>query len=181
MNKSNLLIVVGSVVAFIIVGVAVVAGVNNTAVRSEQTVQEQQSVIGVQLQRRHDLILSLVSTVDASGNFEKSTLTDVIAMRQAAKSGDVQQAQLSLNAVVEAYPQIKTVAAYQQLMTELSTTENLISEQRKTYNSAVRSYLSYTHSFPSSMLLNLAGYQKQNYTYLDLNTPSYDPNIFNNK
>ncbi len=174
-------IIAGSVIGVIVIFAAIVASTNNSAIQYEQTVGEQQSGIQVQIQRRHDLILSLVSAVEASGKFESSTLTSVIQMRQNAKSGNVDQAMLNLNAVAEAYPDIKTVANYTQLMTELSTTENLISEQRKTYNGAVRSYLSYVRSFPTGAFLSLAGYQKQNYAYLNLDTPSYDPNIFPSK
>lgn len=180
-QKSQLLLIVGACIAgFLLIGGASVAGANNTAVRYEQSVKEQSSVIGVQLQRRHDLILSLVSTVTAAGNFEKSTLIQVIEMRKNVGSGNVEGALLNVNALAEAYPQIKTVDAYIQLMTELSTTENLISEQRKTYNATVKSYQSFTHTFPASILLSIAGYDKQDYSYLDTKTPDYNPNVFGN-
>lgn len=174
-------IALASILAIFLIGAALVAGANNSAVRSEQTVEEQQSAISVQLQRRNDLIKSLVSTVTAAGNLEKSTLKEVIEMRSASDSGNVEQAALAINAVVEAYPEIKSVAAYQQLMLELSTTENLISEQRKTYNASVRSYLSFVRSFPNGMLLGMAGYEVRDFSYLELDTPTYNPELFKNQ
>jgi LemA protein len=168
------------VLAVTCIGATFVANTNNSAIRYDQLVQEQKSVIDVQTQRRHDLILSLVSTVDASGQFEKSTLTDVIQMRQNAQSGKVDEAMLNVNALTEAYPELKTTEAYKQLMTELSITENLISEQRKTYNNAVRDYQQYIQSLPTNIFLNISGYKKQDYQYLQFNTPEYSTNLFNN-
>lgn len=177
-NKTVITIVIASVIALVFILIVGVASANNTAIRYDQTVQEQKSAISVQLQRRADLIKSLVSTVDAAGKFEKSTLKDVVEMRKNVASGKVDQAMLNVNALAEAYPEIKTTQAYVQLMTELSVTENLISEQRKTYNGSVKSYQSFVRSFPNNIFLGLAGYDKQDYQYLDLNTPAYNPDIF---
>lgn len=181
MNKSNLAIagiVAAAVVGFLIIFGGMIAGANNAAVGYEQTVKEQSSVIQVQLQRRQDLITALVSAVEAAGNFEKSTLKDVIEMRRNVSTGNVEGAMVNINALTEAYPDIKSVAAYTQLMTELSTTENLIAEQRKTYNSSVRSYQAFTRRFPNSLFLSIAGWHGDDYQYLELATPTYNPKIF---
>lgn len=177
-SKNTLLIGGISLALLLLILVVGTASVHNAAISYDQTAQEQQSAISVQLQRRNDLIKSLVSTVDAAGKFEKSTLTDVIEMRKNVSTGKLDSAMLNVNALTEAYPEIKTTQAYVQLMTELSVTENLIGEQRKTYNGSVRSYQSFIQSFPNNILLGLSGYQKQDYKYLDLQTPEYNPDIF---
>lgn len=175
-----LALVAAGIVGLVLMFGGMLVSARNNAIGYENTVQEQESGMNVQAQRRHDLILSLVNTVEASGRFESSTLKDVIEMRKNAASGNVDQAQLNIQAIVEAYPVIQSTAGYTQLMTELAVTENLIAAQRKTYNTTVRSYKVYTKSFPTNLFLMITGYSVQDYTYLEINTPAYDTNLFKN-
>lgn len=175
MNKI-ILAAIGILIAFGFILFMWSVAAKNGAITLETQVQEQKSAIDIQLQRRGDLILALVDTVEASSDFEKDTLQKVIEARSQARTGNVEQASLSINAVVEAYPGIKSTEAYKQLMTEISVTENLIAQQRKTYNFTVSNYKKYVRVFPNNILLG--GYRPIEAEYLEFDTPAYDTNLF---
>ena len=96
-----------------------VAGYNGL-VRLRNRIDNAWSQIGVQLERRHDLIPNLIETVKGYAAHEKSTLRSVVAARnsaiQAQGAGPEQQAQAenvltgalkNLFALAEAYPDLK--------------------------------------------------------------------------
>ena len=84
-----------------------------------------------------------------------------------------------INAVAEAYPDLKSSDNYKQLMNELSITENSIAAYRENYNKQIKEYNRYVRKFPTSILLGITGYEKQNYEYLDYGDNSKAPtNLF---
>jgi len=129
----------------------------NGLVQQDETVKKVWNNVQSQYQRRSDLIPNLVNTVQGEANFERGTLTDVVNARARATSVQVnadnltpeklqqyQQAQAQLSgalgrllAVVENYPNLQTNQAFQNLMAELSGTENRIAVARNDFNAAV--------------------------------------------
>ena len=104
-------------------------GCNNIKA-ADQKVKKQWSNVETNYQRRTDLYSSVIKTVEASANFEKSTLAQVVEARAKATSITVdindpktleafQQAQGNLQgsfsrliASFEAYPDLKTTKAF---------------------------------------------------------------------
>ena len=108
---------------------------------------------------------------------ESETLTAIAEGRGSA--GDIENVTTAITAVSEAYPELKSNENYKQLMNELAMTENLIAEYRSNYNKQVKEYNRYVKAFPTRVFLNILGYEKQNYTYLDYDAPSDAPqNLF---
>ena len=68
--------IIGAVVLFGIY--SYVKGINNTAVKLDQNVQESWGNVNTAYQRRNDLIGNLVKTVQGAAEYEKGTLTAVI-------------------------------------------------------------------------------------------------------
>jgi len=169
----NIVAVIGLLILFILIFGGSIANINNTAIRYEVQVDEQFSNIRAQERRRQDLVKSLVSTVEQASNFEGETLQKVIEARASSERGDVGTAMANIQAVAEAYPILNSIDLYKQLMLEISTTENLIVEQRKTYNSTVSRYNSYTRSFPASMFI-----QRKDIQMLELEVEEYNPELF---
>src|SRR6187399_2135389 len=81
----GLLIILGLV---LILGVWSCSGYNGL-VTSEQGVKKAWSNVETNYQRRTDLYSSVIKTVEASANFEKSTLTAVVEARAKATSINV--------------------------------------------------------------------------------------------
>jgi LemA protein len=130
--------------------------------------------IDVQLQRRHDLIPNLVESAKAYLSHERNTLTEVMqarnnavdAQKDAAKDpgdgGKIQKlggmenmltkALANFYAVAENYPDLKANETIQQLMEELSSTENRVSFARQAFNDTVMAYNIFREQFPNNII-----------------------------
>ena len=148
------------IVAFLLILIVFVISFYNSLVRRRNQVRNAWKQIDVQLKRRHDLIPNLVNTVRGQMEFEKETLERVISARAAAvnaknvsesieKEGELSSALSRLIAVSENYPQLKSNEAANNLMEELTTTENQITFSRQFYNDLATTYNSTLESFPT--------------------------------
>jgi LemA protein len=139
------------------------------------------SQIDVQLQRRYELIPNLVETAKAYLAHEKETLTNVIAARNqafaaakaagaapenAATMEKLGQAEGALGAslgrllaVSESYPDLKANQTMQQLMEELTSTENRVGFARQAFNDAVMEYNIKREKFPNFFIAGAFGFQ----------------------
>lgn len=163
----NFYIIAGVVIVLLIIIGSTLGGVNNNYVNLTQNVETSNSNISKESQRRVDLFNNLVDSIQSYNKFEQSTLTQITNARSKGNSGDVGGGALAINAVVEAYPQLKSQGNYQQAMTEFSITENRLAAYREQYNNDVRSFNGYVQSFPATMFLSLEGKDKTQKPYLD--------------
>ena len=162
-----------AVVAVVLVLVGIVAGGYNSLVDAQTAVETKQADIQTQLQRRADLIPNFVSTVQGYTKYEQETLTAVTEARskvgKAANAEALAQASDELdraisvwvNAVTEAYPDLKANSNYVALQDELAGTENRIAVARKDYNEAVQSYNAAIKKFPKNILAGMFGFEKK--------------------
>ena len=81
--------------------------------------------------------------------------------------GELSQALGRLISVSEAYPDLKSNQNYQQLMGELSSTEDRISNARRYYNACVSSLNSKVDSIPTKFMAGPAGVTKAEYYEAD--------------
>ncbi|OCP00284.1 MULTISPECIES: LemA family protein [unclassified Ensifer] len=150
--------------------------VYNGLVKARQVAEEAWSGIDVQLKRRADLIPNLIETVKGYAAHEKSTLEEVIAMRnraQAVPAGDVEgraqaegalsQALGKLFALAEAYPDLKANENFAELQRSLETIEGEIQMSRRYYNGAARDLNVKVESFPSNLIANTFRFVKAGY------------------
>lgn len=173
------LIIVCIVIAVVLAFVFGFQGVQNKAISFEEQISTAQSEIKVQEKRRADLLPNLVDCVKAYDEHEYQTLMDVINARGTTSDASVNEIQTMINAVAEAYPDLKSSDNYKELMNELATTENLIANYRSNYNSWVKKYNQHIRKFPNKQILGCLGYEDVNYTYLDYNVSSDAPtNLF---
>src|SRR5438093_7727369 len=126
--------------------------------------------IDVQLKRRHDLIPNLVNAVRGSMDFERDTLTAVMAARAKAltatgptdaaqKEGQLSQALGRLLAVAENYPTLKSNDNVKMLQEELSATENKVGFSRQFYNDIATNFNIAQQVFPTSILAGNFGFK----------------------
>jgi LemA protein len=148
----------------------------NGLVRSRQMAEEAWSGIDVQLKRRADLIPNLIETVKGYAAHEKTTLEEVVELRnraQAVPAGDVAgraqaegllgQALGRVMALAEAYPDLKANQNFSELQASLETMESEIQMARRYYNGAARDLNVKVESFPSNLVAGQFGFQKKDY------------------
>ena len=156
------------IVAVVLVLIAIYVEIYNGLVKSRMYTQEAWSQIDVQLKRRTDLIPNLVNTVKGYAKHEKSTLAEVISLRNQltqVPSGDHQQAMAvsdqltnslkSIFALAESYPDLKANQEFGKLMEELTNTENKIAYSRQLFNSSAASYNMKLQQFPSNIIAGI--------------------------
>lgn len=167
------------ILAFILCIVGWFASTHNHVVGLEEQINTAAANIETQEKRRVDLIYNLVDTVEDYNKYEQETMTAIVAARSAADTGNVEEAQVTIQALAEAYPELKSNENYKTLMTELSMTENIIAENRSNYNTQVKSYNRYVRRFPANIVLSIMGYEPIDATYLEFNASSDAPqNLF---
>ncbi|SDX64636.1 LemA family protein [Marinobacter mobilis] len=147
--------------------------------------------IDVQLQRRHDLIPNLVESAKAYLSHEKATLTQVMEARNGAieaqkaaardpvdskniqrlgsAEGMLSKALANFYAVAENYPELKANETIQQLMEELSSTENRVSFARQSYNDGVMTYNIFREKFPNNIIAGMFSFKET--AQLELESP----------
>lgn len=160
-------IIATTIIVTLLIFVPIFSGTYNRVVTLEENLGTSASNINKEEQRRVDLFNNLVDAVENAKNFEKSTQVQIAEARSQANQGNVQEAMLTIAAVAEAYPEIKSIQLYDKTMTEFSVTENRLAGYREQYNIDVRSYNRKVRSFPSNLVLAVMGYEKQDFGYLD--------------
>lgn len=156
-------------------------GTYNSLVSKQTDTDQSWSQIDVQLKRRNDLIPNLVATVKGYANFESNTLQQVIKYRgqmvhiDADSSGKLSRQQMmnvsnqlsgalkSLFAVSENYPKLQANSDFQDLMEQLTTTENQIAYARQNYNSTIAVYDRSLRQFPTSIIAGMTHFSSRNY------------------
>ncbi|MDN5924240.1 MAG: LemA family protein [Xanthomonadales bacterium] len=135
----------------------------NALVRLRNQVRVAWSDVDVQLQRRHDLVPTLVASVKAYAKHESQLLASITAERcaamlvqtPAARSAPETAVARSLGHLMvlsEAYPELKASANFAQLTTELVEVENALQHARRFYNGSVREFNNAIESFPSVLV-----------------------------
>jgi LemA protein len=166
----------------------------NGLVTSDVNVKEAWSNVETNYQRRTDLYSSVVSTIEGSANFEKSTLKEVIDARSSATKvnvdindpeslakyqaaqGQFQSAFGRLMAISEAYPDLKTTQAFQNFQTNIEGTENRINIARRDYNNVVKDYNLKVRTFPNNIFAGLFGFKEKAFYQADSGAEK-NPNI----
>ena len=161
------LIVIAIIVAVALLAVFAMQGVQNKAISIEEQIQTAKSDISVQEKRRADLIPNLVDCVKAYDEHEYNTLVQLVEARGTNSDATAEQITTMIQAVAEAYPELKSNENYKELMNELATTENLIANYRSNYNTWVKKYNQYVRKFPNASILASLGYEVLDIQYLE--------------
>lgn len=172
------LMVVIAVIAVVAWGVAVY----NRLVTLRNRFRNAFAQIDVQLTRRYDLIPNLVETAKGYLEHERETLDAVVAARSEAVSAErtaaanpddpeaireLERAEETLGgalgrllAIVEDYPDLKADETMENLMEELTSTENKVAFARQAYNDAVMAYNTARERFPNLIVASGLGFDE---------------------
>jgi LemA protein len=140
----------------------------NRLIAQIEAVRNNQKQIDIQLDRRFKVFESLINVVKKYMDYEKTTLKDVVALRnqaqQAKADGDEKgritaENQISdiashLNVVFEQYPDLKANQNVMQLQEEIVSTENKLAYAKQSFNDSVEIYNADKKSFPANVIVS---------------------------
>lgn len=143
-------------------------GVYNQLIAMIEAIHNNQRQIDIQLDRRYKVFESLIETVKKYMDYEKTTLKEVVALRnqaqQAKKAGNEKariaaEDQISniasgINVVFEQYPELKANQNVLQLQEEIVNSENKLSYAKQAYNDGIERYEAKKKSFFEAMIVN---------------------------
>lgn len=178
-------IIIGIVVVLAVICGTSGCSTYNSLVTLDQDVEQQWSQVQVQYQRRMDLIPNLMRTVQGYAAHESQTYENVTRARAGltqaydsasatvnevpdgeaafqrmnnAQDGLNRALSIYVNAVREAYPDLKADTQFLNLQTQLEGTENRIATERGRYTEIVRDYNVRIRRFPANIWAGLFGF-----------------------
>ncbi len=177
----------GILIGIILIGLALLAwfiGIYNKLIRYIEAVNNNNKQIDIQLDRRYKVFESLINVVKNYMDYEKTTLKDVVALRnqalQAQAAGNQQQRidaenaiskiASNLNVVFEQYPDLKANQNALQLQEEIVNTENKLAYAKQAYNDSIERYNAAKKSFFESMVVGMVP-DKLDKTFVYWNLP----------
>jgi len=155
------LIILAAIIGFVIL-------TYNRLIAQIEAIRNNQKQIDIQLDRRFKVFESLINVVKKYMDYEKTTLKDVVALRnqaqQAKASGDeagriaaenkISDIAGHINVVFEQYPDLKANQNCIQLQEEIVSTENKLAYAKQSFNDSIEMYNANKKSFPASVIVN---------------------------
>jgi LemA protein len=149
----------------------------NKMVNENENIDAQWAQVTNAYQRKFDLIPQLMNITDSYLHWEASTYANITSLRtqwaNAIASGDEQGAMNASNELdaqsatiivtVENYPGLQGVVVVQDLMYEVTGTENRIATERMYYNDDVKVYNSHIKRFPARWVANSGDFEPRRY------------------
>jgi len=168
------ILTVVAIVAVVVLLALWVIRTYNRLVRLRNRAQEAWSGMDIQLQRRADLVPSLVETVRGYAGHERQTLESVIEARNrlqaatgpqsAGEADDALEGSLrQLFAVAEDYPDLKASTNFLQLQRDLVALEEEIMFARRYHNGTVEQLNTAIQSFPTVLVARPLGFSEREY------------------
>ena len=158
------------IIAVVVALLLLVFTTYNCFVKLNNKVEEAFSTMDVYLKKRWDLIPNIVETVKGYAKHEKSTLEEVINLRNSSYdkmntndkvevNNKLSQGISKLMAIAEAYPDLKANENFKDLSSQLTKVEDDIANARKYYNGTVRIFNDKVQMFPSNIIASIFGYK----------------------
>ena len=158
------------IIAIVVIFLVLILITYNSFVKLNNKVEEAFSTMDVYLKKRWDLIPNIVETVKGYAKHEKSTLEEVINLRNSSydkmNTNDKVEVNNKLShgisklmAIAEAYPDLKANENFKDLSSQLTKVEDDIANARKYYNGTVRIFNDKVQMFPSNIIAGIFGYK----------------------
>ena len=160
------------IIAIIVLIVIYALALYNSFVKLNNKVKEAFSTMDVYLKKRWDLIPNIVETVKGYAKHEKSTLKEVIELRNSTYDNMSTNEKVDVNnklseridklmVIAEEYPVLKANDNFKDLSQQLTKVEEDIANSRKYYNGAVRIFNDKVQMFPSNIVAKMLGFKEQ--------------------
>ena len=150
------------IIAVIILLVLWVIGIYNNLVTLRNNRENAFANIDVQLKQRYDLIPQLVATVKGYAAHEKEVFEKVTEARTAAMSAtNINDKIAAEKELTNAMLNLRAVANFMQLQTEISDIENKLAAVRRYFNSATKELNTGVQRFPAVLFAGMFGFHTE--------------------
>jgi LemA protein len=157
------------VLAIVVLLLLYIVSVYNSLIALIEAVRNNQKQIDIQLDRRYKVFESLINVVKKYMDYEKSTLKDVVELRNQAQrahqagneagridaENKISGIMGGLNLVFEQYPDLKANQNALQLQEEIVSTENKLAYAKQALNDSIERYNAMKKSFFQSLVVGL--------------------------
>lgn len=189
MKNNKSLIIIAIIIGILLLLAIPTCSTYNSIVTLNEDAEQSWGEVQNQYQRRFDLIPNLVATVKAYAKHESETLqgvtnaragitpTDTTALMNAANeamnapdanayanalkklTAEMSKFSINVNAVHEAYPELKASENFSRLQDELAGTENRVEMARNKYTQTVKDYNIKIKRFPANIVAGIFGFE----------------------
>ncbi|MGI5948993.1 LemA family protein [Peptoniphilus sp.] len=146
----------------------------NSLVKLREMVKNSMANIAAQVESRWDAVSSLIEATKKYSEHEASLLRDITEKRtnidRDASARDVERdddafskALTRINAVAEAYPDLKASEVYKSTMNSINSYEENVRMSRMIYNDTVTKLNTKIQSFPSNIVASMFGFKQEEY------------------
>ena len=159
------------IIILIIIAIIIIFAITayNKLIAQIEAVNNNNKQIDIQLDRRFKVFESLINVVKNYMDYEKTTLKDVVALRnqaqQAQATGNeaqriaaenkISDIASKINLVFEQYPDLKANQNAMQLQEEIVNTENKLAFAKQAFNDSIETYNATKKSFPDNLLVSM--------------------------
>ena len=161
---------------YIIIGVIILIIViwfiatSNSLNRTKIKIEEAKSGIDVALTKRYDVLTKMMDVVKSYKKYEQETIFEVINLRKGMTLNEMNEENkkmdsnfAKINALAENYPELKSSENFNTLQLAISDVEEHLQAARRMFNSNVSILNQSIVTFPTSIVANLKGIQKESF------------------
>lgn len=161
------------IVVVVIIGLFIMTNYNSL-VKLREMVKNAMANIAAQVESRWDAVSSLIAATKKYSEHEASLLRDITEKRKSinreSSAQDVERdddafsrALTRINAVAEAYPDLKASSVYKSTMNSINSYEENVRMSRMIYNDTVTKLNTKVESFPSNIVASMFGFKEEEY------------------
>lgn len=151
------------VVLVILVGVFFIKKVNKLK-RYRIIITESKKNVDIALAKRYDTISQMLKLAKSFANYEKTTFSDLVKLRQGSSIGefnqaiqDQDQAIGKIYALAEAYPDLRSSEEFLHLQKEIDDENEQLAAAKRIVNSNISIFNQEVVSFPTSIIAGISG------------------------
>ncbi|MDK6861078.1 LemA family protein [Gardnerella vaginalis] len=178
-DRDTILIVI-AIVLVMIIGWFI--GTLNRLRKYRVIIKESQKNVDIALAKRYDTICQMFKVAQSFAKYEKTTLVDLVSLREGLNSADSSEAMKNQNnaigkiyALAEAYPELKSSEQFLNLQEEVNDENEQLAASKRIVNSNISALNQNIVTFPVSFIARLSGIKQMD--FLDEDDLSNKKNI----
>jgi conserved uncharacterized protein len=167
MDENTVLICVAIV---LVVLIAWFIGTLNRLRKYRVIIEESQKNVDIALAKRYDTICQMLKVAQSFAKYEKTTLVDLVSLREGLGSADSSSAIKNQNhaigkifALAEAYPELKSSEQFLNLQEEINDENEQLAAAKRIVNSNISTLNQNVVTFPVSLIASLSGIKQMDF------------------